>query len=94
MEPNSIQKRIIIDGNCQVCMALKEFAETKTEEHKLEFIPSQSDSFEQRITNPNIDDAGKTLHVVTENGKQLRRARAAFEIMSELPERRELWAEL
>jgi len=85
MNPTSSQKQIIIDGDCPVCVALKDFTEEKTEDQKLEFIPYQSDIFEQKISNINREDAQKTLFVVTEKGKQLRGARAVFEIMSELP---------
>jgi predicted DCC family thiol-disulfide oxidoreductase YuxK len=77
--------KVIYDGECPTCIMLREFAEDKMERSEFIFINYQSESFEQAAPNIARHEAEQALFVLTENGKQVKGAKAVFEIMSELP---------
>lgn len=73
--------QVIYDGNCPICIGLKEFSEQNTSKDKLEFIPYQSSNLPPGVTRT---QASQALYVVTEQGEQQRGARAVFAVMRQM----------
>ena len=77
--------KIIYDGECPVCLSLKEFAETRDSEGAFDFIPFQAEDFDQHVPGLTKQEASQALIVRTIQGDQARGARAVFEMMKYLP---------
>ncbi len=77
--------KVIYDGECPVCISLKDFAEKRTAQEPLEFIPFQSDIFPDQAEGLTRNLASQALYTLTDNGHQARGARAVFQVMICLP---------
>ncbi len=77
--------KIIYDGECPVCLSLKQVAESKNSSEPLEFIPYQAESFTERSEGLTRQQASQALYVITKDGSQTRGARAVFDVMKSLP---------
>jgi len=77
--------KIIYDGECPVCLSLKQFAETKNSQDSFEFIPYQAENFAKHVQGLSREQASLALYTISEDGSQTRGARAIFEIMQSLP---------
>jgi predicted DCC family thiol-disulfide oxidoreductase YuxK len=77
--------KVIYDGECPVCLALKDFAETKNTAEALEFVPYQSDQLGQIAPGLSPQQASQALVTVDEKGGITHGAGAVFEIMKSIP---------
>ncbi len=77
--------KIIYDGECPVCLSLKEFAETRDPEGTFEFVPFQVENLAEHAEGLTRQETSQALYAITEDGNQTRGARAVFEMMKFLP---------
>ena len=77
--------KIIYDGDCPVCLSLKQFAESKNSPEFLQFIPYQAESFSENAAGLTQQQASQALFAISEDGFHTRGARAVFEVMQSLP---------
>jgi predicted DCC family thiol-disulfide oxidoreductase YuxK len=77
--------RVIFDGDCPVCTTLKDFVEERDSEEALNFIPFQSEAFQEVVPGLSKKEASQALFIISENGERLRGARAVFEVLSQMP---------
>ena len=81
-----MMKKIIYDGDCKVCQFLADFSGNQVGDEKLEFLPAQTlDNNQASLSGLKASELLKSLHLISENGKASKGARAVFEIMSAFP---------
>jgi predicted DCC family thiol-disulfide oxidoreductase YuxK len=76
---------VIFDGDCGVCMALKDWVVGRDTAGNLEFIAFQTGNLEGVSPGLTPELASQALYFVGRDGRRFRGARAVFETMRRLP---------
>ena len=79
------QDRVIFDGDCGVCSALKDWVAGRDTAGNLEFITFQTGNLEEISPGLTLELASQALHFVGRDGRRFCGARAAFETLRRLP---------
>lgn len=77
--------KVIYDGDCPVCISLKEFSDEQISGSEIEFIPYQQAYLDRLIPTLTEEDASQSIFVLGDSGQHRRGARAVFEIMKKMP---------
>lgn len=80
-----VDGKVIFDGQCGACLALKQRAEKYDTRQKLEFIPSPAADLKSISPGLSQEMASEALYFVAEDGRIFRESRAVFEVMKRLP---------
>lgn len=75
---------VLFDGDCGVCQALKQFAESHDTTGHLTFTPFQTADLENLSPGLTREMAGQALYFIRADGQRFRGARAVFETMKHL----------
>ncbi len=54
--------KVIYDGECAVCLSLKDYAEKRAESEDIEFIPYQSEAFEKFVPELSREQTSQALY--------------------------------
>jgi predicted DCC family thiol-disulfide oxidoreductase YuxK len=79
------QDSVIFDGNCGVCMALKDWAVGRDSAGNLEFVAYQTGNLADISPGLTPELASQALYFVGRDGQRFHGARAVFETMRRLP---------
>jgi acetyl esterase len=78
------QSRVIYDGDCGVCVVLKDWVAGRDTAGNLEFITFQTGNLEEISPGLTPELASQALYLVGRDGRRFRGARAVFETMRRL----------
>jgi predicted DCC family thiol-disulfide oxidoreductase YuxK len=77
--------KIIYDGECPVCISLKEFSQKQISNDQIEFIPFQDIKPEDKSLEISLREASHSIFLIEDGQPPTRGAAAVFEIMQTMP---------
>jgi len=79
-------KTIIYDGNCKICLRSVDFSVKQVGNSKLKFLPLQDlETNQEFLSGLKADNLVQSVHLISENGEEIKGARAVFEILGDFP---------
>lgn len=76
---------VIYDGDCEICNALRRWAEAHDKAGTLRFVPNQTADLAQIAPGLTREQAQQSVYAVNAAGQRFRGARAIFETVRRLP---------
>ncbi len=72
---------VIYDGDCGICNALRQWAESRYTANRLKFVPYQTADLDSLAPGLTRASASRAVYTIRADGKRLRGARAIFETL-------------